>query len=48
VDHGSVADLRALIRLDTPGIVEQIRETLATLRARPGHARDRRAQAANA
>jgi len=39
VDHGSVADLRKMIRLDTPGIVEQIRETLAALRARPGQAR---------
>ncbi len=48
VDHGSVADLRALIRLDTPGIVEQIRETLATLKASPGHARRRRSEAASA
>jgi 1-deoxy-D-xylulose-5-phosphate synthase len=48
VDHGSVADLRALIRLDTPGIVEQIRETLATLRARPGAPARRRGQAARA
>jgi 1-deoxy-D-xylulose-5-phosphate synthase len=35
VDHGSVADLRRLIRLDTPGILGQIRETLAALRATP-------------
>jgi 1-deoxy-D-xylulose-5-phosphate synthase len=48
VDHGPVADLRTLVRLDTPGIVEQIRETLATLKARPGQARSRRAQAASA
>jgi 1-deoxy-D-xylulose-5-phosphate synthase len=48
VDHGSVADLRALVRLDTPGIVEQIRETLATLRARPGAAARRRGQATSA
>ncbi len=48
VDHGSVADLRALIRLDTPGIVGQIREALATLKASPGHARRRRSEAANA
>ncbi len=48
VDHGSAADLRALIRLDTAGIAEQIRETLATLRAAPGHARRRRGQAASA
>jgi len=39
VDHGSVADLRKLIGLDTAGIVEQVRETLATLRAVPGHRR---------
>ena len=48
VDHGSVADLRALIRLDSPGITEQVRETLATLRARPGAAARRRGQAASA
>jgi 1-deoxy-D-xylulose-5-phosphate synthase len=48
VDHGSVADLRRLIRLDTAGIVEQIQETLATLRARPGAAVRRRGQAAKA
>ena len=39
VDHGSVADLRRLVRLDTPGLVEQVRETLALLGARPGHPR---------
>ncbi len=39
VDHGSVADLRRLIRLDTPGIVAQVRETLATLGATPARAR---------
>ena len=48
VDHGSVADLRALIRLDTPGIVDQVRETLATMRARPGRARRHRSETANA
>jgi 1-deoxy-D-xylulose-5-phosphate synthase len=48
VDHGSVADLRALIGLDTPGIVEQVRETLATLRASPAGARGLRPQAASA
>ena len=48
VDHGSVADLRALIRLDTPGIAAQVRETLATLKATPGHARRHRSGAANA
>jgi 1-deoxy-D-xylulose-5-phosphate synthase len=48
VDHGSVADLRALIRLDTPGITGQIRETLATLKATPGRTRRHRPEAANA
>jgi 1-deoxy-D-xylulose-5-phosphate synthase len=48
VDHGSVADLRKLIRLDTPGIVEQILESLATLKAAPGRPRGRRSAAANA
>ncbi len=47
VDHGSVSDLRALIRLDTPGIAGQVRETLATLKAAPGHARRRRTEAAS-
>jgi 1-deoxy-D-xylulose-5-phosphate synthase len=36
VDHGSVADLRRVLRLDAPGLVEQVRETLATLRLTPG------------
>ncbi|HTC86047.1 MAG TPA: transketolase C-terminal domain-containing protein, partial [Candidatus Acidoferrum sp.] len=35
VDHGSVADLRRLIRLDAAGIAAQVRETLATLHATP-------------
>jgi 1-deoxy-D-xylulose-5-phosphate synthase len=48
VDHGSVSDLRALVRLDTPGIVEQIREALATLRATPGQAAPRPSEAASA
>jgi len=48
VDHGSVADLRALIRLDTPGITGQVRETLAGLGARPGTATRRRGQATSA
>jgi hypothetical protein len=43
-----VADLRALIRLDTPGITGQIRETLATLGVRPRAATRRRGQAASA
>ncbi len=48
VEHGSVADLRALIRLDVAGIVGQIRETLATLEASPRHTRRHRSEAANA
>jgi 1-deoxy-D-xylulose-5-phosphate synthase len=36
VDHGSVADLRRVLRLDAPGLAEQVREALATLRAQPG------------
>jgi 1-deoxy-D-xylulose-5-phosphate synthase len=36
VDHGSVADLRRVLRLDVPGLVEQVRETLATMRLTPG------------
>jgi len=48
VDHGSVADLRALLRLDAPGIAAQIGETLATLRARPGQGRRHRSGAATA
>jgi 1-deoxy-D-xylulose-5-phosphate synthase len=36
VDHGSVADLRRVLRLDAPGLVEQVRETLAMLRLSPG------------
>jgi 1-deoxy-D-xylulose-5-phosphate synthase len=36
VDHGSVADLRRMLRLDTPGLVEQVRDTLAALRLSPG------------
>jgi 1-deoxy-D-xylulose-5-phosphate synthase len=33
VDHGSVTDLRAMLRLDVPGITAQIEETLAQIRA---------------
>jgi hypothetical protein len=35
VDHGSVADLRQLIRIDAPGLVAQVRETLAELGVAP-------------
>ena len=36
VDHGAVADLRRMLRLDARGITDQIRETLAALHATPG------------
>jgi 1-deoxy-D-xylulose-5-phosphate synthase len=39
VDHGSVADLRRVLRLDGPGLAEQVRETLATLQLEPAAAR---------
>jgi len=36
VDHGSVTDLRRVLRLDSAGLAEQVREALTTLRATPG------------
>jgi 1-deoxy-D-xylulose-5-phosphate synthase len=36
VDHGSVADLRRVLRLDAPGLAEQVRGTLAAMQAAPG------------
>jgi 1-deoxy-D-xylulose-5-phosphate synthase len=38
VDHGSVTDLRRVLRLDAPGLAAQVRETLTTLRADPSRA----------
>jgi 1-deoxy-D-xylulose-5-phosphate synthase len=35
VDHGSVADLRRMLRLDAPGLEAQVREALATLGVTP-------------
>jgi 1-deoxy-D-xylulose-5-phosphate synthase len=35
VDHGSVADLRRVLRLDAPGLTAQVRETLVALGATP-------------
>lgn len=35
VDHGSVADLRRVLRLDADGLEAQVRETLEALRAAP-------------
>jgi hypothetical protein len=40
VDHGSVADLRRMLRLDSNGLAEQVRESLAALRATPGRAEE--------
>ena len=36
VDHGSVSDLRRVLRLDAVGLADQVREALAALRATPG------------
>ncbi len=36
VDHGSVADLRHMLRLDAEGLAAQVREAVETLRATPG------------
>ena len=36
VDHGSVADLRHLLRLDPAGLAAQVREALETMQATPG------------
>ncbi|MGH2511944.1 MAG: 1-deoxy-D-xylulose-5-phosphate synthase, partial [Candidatus Limnocylindrales bacterium] len=38
VEHGSVADLRHLVRLDVEGIVAQVHETLEAMHALPGAA----------
>jgi 1-deoxy-D-xylulose-5-phosphate synthase len=35
VDHGSVSDLRRMLRLDAAGLADQVRETLSSLRAEP-------------
>jgi 1-deoxy-D-xylulose-5-phosphate synthase len=43
VEHGSVADLRHLIRLDVDGITAQIREALETIHAVPGASEVRQA-----
>jgi 1-deoxy-D-xylulose-5-phosphate synthase len=37
VDHGAVADLRRLLRLDADGLAEQVREAIAALRLEPSH-----------
>jgi 1-deoxy-D-xylulose-5-phosphate synthase len=38
VDHGSVSDLRHVLRLDSTGLAEQVRETLAQIGASPSSA----------
>ncbi len=38
VDHGSVADLRHLLRLDPAGLADQVRETLTAIGATPSSA----------
>ncbi|MBI2780348.1 MAG: 1-deoxy-D-xylulose-5-phosphate synthase [Chloroflexi bacterium] len=43
VDHGSVVDLRRMLRLDAPGLAEQVREAVATLALEPSHPRPREA-----
>jgi 1-deoxy-D-xylulose-5-phosphate synthase len=35
VDHGSVQDLRRVLRLDAPGLAAQVRDTLVVLQATP-------------
>jgi 1-deoxy-D-xylulose-5-phosphate synthase len=37
VDHGSVKDLRRVLRLDAAGLAEQVRETLSALQAASDH-----------
>jgi 1-deoxy-D-xylulose-5-phosphate synthase len=36
IDHGSVGDLRRVLRLDAPGLADQVREALAAMQATPG------------
>src|SRR4029078_5119947 len=38
VDHASAADLRRVLRIDTPGITAQIHEGIETLRLEGSHA----------
>ena len=39
VDHGSVTDLRRVLRLDAAGLAAQVRETLTSLQAAPGRSK---------
>jgi deoxyxylulose-5-phosphate synthase len=38
VDHGAVADLRRMLRLDAEGLEEQVREAIAALALEPSQA----------
>jgi 1-deoxy-D-xylulose-5-phosphate synthase len=38
VDHGSVSDLRRVLRLDSAGLAQQVRDTTAAIGLRPGAA----------
>jgi len=42
VDHGSVDDLRRMLRLDAAGIAAQVRDTLSRMRIKPGVAAGQR------
>jgi 1-deoxy-D-xylulose-5-phosphate synthase len=42
VDHGAVVDLRRMLRLDAPGLTEQVLEAVATLALVPSNARPAR------
>jgi 1-deoxy-D-xylulose-5-phosphate synthase len=42
VDHGAVVDLRRMLRLDAPGLTEQVLEAAATLALVPSNARPAR------
>jgi 1-deoxy-D-xylulose-5-phosphate synthase len=43
VDHGAVADLRRMLRLDVEGLEEQVRDAAGTLGLTPSHALAREA-----
>jgi 1-deoxy-D-xylulose-5-phosphate synthase len=48
VDHGSVSDLRRIVRLDEAGILAQVQEAIAALGLAPGAASSARARPAEA
>jgi 1-deoxy-D-xylulose-5-phosphate synthase len=45
VDHGAVADLRRMLRLDVDGLEAQVRDAAATLGLQPAHPVNGRATA---